>query len=1084
MHWLVLLVVFLGGSPWVAGLPADEPAVAGEVRRLAVGERVEREMRTNEAHLYEIAAEGRPFLILVEQRGVDVVLEVRGPDGESLGKANAPTDRQGPESFLVVPAATGLYRLAVAADPGTGAPGRYELRIEDLACASQARMAAEERVSEAGRLLGSQAPEARRQAASLYRASLADWRSLGDRRREAWALFAVGGAHLLSGEARLGLEALTEALPFWKSLSEPLRQADCLTGIGLAHLNLGDIPAAIKAFDQALTLQQSYGDRYGATRTRNNLCLIRHSRGELREALACYFEVLVGYQALGEPNREANTRLNMAAAQETLGELGPARGNYEQVLAYARSVGERRREAQALSNLAVLDAVTGGKGLALRRAEEALAIFRSLGDRSWEANTLQNLGSWYLDLGEPERSLTYQERALEVLRSLKDRVRQARALNGLGRTRRELGDLAGAAAAHREARELSRVAEARRDEALSLLFLGQTQAEAGTADAALGALAEAAERLGALGDRRMRAAALQAEARLRLRRGETGRAADLLAEALALTRAVKEPYQEADLLADLAELGWRRGALQAAAERSGEAMELVEALRTELAPPDLRASFLATQRRAFELGILVQIALHRQDPKGRHALASLEIAERARSRVLLDLLNEAASGALKDVDPRLLERRRSILDRLNALAGVFRDRPGLPETERQREIEELQLELDSREAEIRARSPRYAALTRPRVLRAEEIQTLADPDTLLLELALGKEKSFLWVIDPVSVQVFDLPPRDEIESAAKALHDELRVIGLRQTRKEWTDFVARCRALSRMILSPLAGRTAKRLAIVADGALHSVPFAILPVPDEGSETSPETFLIDRYEIVTLPSMSVLAAQRREAEERTATPRAVLVFADPVFAPPSDEGRPGFVPLSATRLEAEAIAALLPPEEVVVATGLAANRQRVLSDDLTRYRILHFATHGLIDERTPRLSGLALSELDAKGEPQEGFLSLADISNLRLAAGLVVLSGCETARGREVGGEGMIGLSRAFMHAGAERVVASLWSVVDRATAELIGRFYSAMLRDGIAPAAALREAQLSLRTGRRWKDPFYWAPFVIQGDWR
>lgn len=1006
---------------WLLGwIPCGEGISAGEVRQPVPGERVEREMGRQEAHLYEVAAEGRPFLIFVEQRGIDVILDVQGPDGAILGKSNAPTGRQGPESFLVAPAATGLYRLTVAADPGTGAPGRYELRIEDLGAASQDRLAAEQRVSEAGRLLGGQAPEARRQAASLYRASLADWRRLGDRRREAWALFAAGSAHLLSGEARPGLEAFTEALPLWEALGESLRQADCLTGIGLAQLNLGDIPAATKAFESALSLQKSHGDRYGEARTRNNLCLILHSRGALREALACYAEVLAGYEALGEPDREANTRLNMAAAQETLGDLEPARANYEQVLAYARSAGERRREAQALSNLSVLDAVTGGKGRAIQRSEEALVIFRSLGDRSWEASTLQNLGSWYLDLGQPEQSLTFQEQALEVLRGLKDRVRLARALNGLGQTRRELGDLARAEAAHREALDLARGAEARREEALALLFLGQTQAEEGAQETALTALTGAAEMLAALGDRRMRAAALQETARIRLHRGELDRAGDLLAEATALTREVKEPYREADLLTDQAVLARRRGALRAAEERSAEAMALVETLRTELAPSDLRATFLATRRKAFELGILVQADLHRQNPGVRHVLASLEIAERARARVLLDLLGG---------------------------------------------------------------SPRSDAPPQPRALRAEEMQALLDPGTLLLELSLGKERSFLWLVGTGSVQLVELPPRSEIEAAATAFAEDLRSPGRRQTRKDWAEFLDRGRALSQMILGGLAGRTEQRLAIVADGALQALPFAVLPVPAEGDERASETLLVDRYEIVMLPSAAVLAAKRHEPAETPAT-RTLLVFADPAFASTPAGERAGFAALPATRLEAKAIQALLPPDEVVLATGLDADRDRALSGDLSRFQILHFATHGLIDEKTPRLSGLALSDVDARGAPREGFLSLADISSLRLDAGLVVLSGCATALGREVSGEGLIGLARAFMYAGADRVVASLWNVRDRATAELMSRFYGAMFCDGLAPAAALRAAQLSFRAGRPWRDPYYWAPFVIQGDWR
>ncbi|HEY9422869.1 MAG TPA: CHAT domain-containing protein, partial [Thermoanaerobaculia bacterium] len=148
-----------------------------------------------------------------------------------------------------------------------------------------------------------------------------------------------------------------------------------------------------------------------------------------------------------------------------------------------------------------------------------------------------------------------------------------------------------------------------------------------------------------------------------------------------------------------------------------------------------------------------------------------------------------------------------------------------------------------------------------------------------------------------------------------------------------------------------------------------------------------------------------------------------------------------------------------------------------------FRIVHFATHGVIDAERPALSGLALSMVDEKGNSREGFLHLHDIYNLRLDADLVVLSGCRTALGREVRGEGLIGLARGFQYAGARRVLASLWRVEDRATAALMERFYRALWIEKLAPAAALRTAQLHVRQQRRWRDPYFWAGFVLAGDW-
>jgi CHAT domain-containing protein len=189
-------------------------------------------------------------------------------------------------------------------------------------------------------------------------------------------------------------------------------------------------------------------------------------------------------------------------------------------------------------------------------------------------------------------------------------------------------------------------------------------------------------------------------------------------------------------------------------------------------------------------------------------------------------------------------------------------------------------------------------------------------------------------------------------------------------------------------------------------------------------------------------------------------------------------------LLSTGYEAEAIAALVPEGQRLVARGFDANRSTLLAADLRRYRYIHFATHGLVDSRYPGLSALALSQFDAQGTPQNGFLRLNDIYNLDLNAEVVVLSACETALGRDIRGEGLIGLTQGFLYAGARTLVASLWQVPDRATAELMTLFYTHLLQDDLPPAAALRRAQITIAAERRWSDPYYWSGFVLVGDWR
>jgi CHAT domain-containing protein len=320
------------------------------------------------------------------------------------------------------------------------------------------------------------------------------------------------------------------------------------------------------------------------------------------------------------------------------------------------------------------------------------------------------------------------------------------------------------------------------------------------------------------------------------------------------------------------------------------------------------------------------------------------------------------------------------------------------------------------------------------------------------------------------------------------------------------------------------------LLIVAEGALQYIPFGALPKPvtrdswfvnrrsnHESRVTNHEPLILD-HEVVMLPSASVLGVLRRELSGRQPAAKTVAILADPVFesddfrvkkAPTKAEKQtekppatslpaPGLLPdgdrmmdafgletlerLWFTRYEAEWIADFVPPAGRLKALGFAANRTTATSPDLSQYRIVHFATHGFLNSEHPELSGVVFSLVDEQGQPQDGFLRLHEVYNLKLNADLVVLSACRTALGKDVKGEGLIGLTRGFMYAGAASVVASLWKVEDKATAKLMRRFYQKMLVEGRRPAAALRAAQVAMWQEK--KAPYYWAAFVLQGEWK
>jgi CHAT domain-containing protein/Tfp pilus assembly protein PilF len=517
--------------------------------------------------------------------------------------------------------------------------------------------------------------------------------------------------------------------------------------------------------------------------------------------------------------------------------------------------------------------------------------------------------------------------------------------------------------------------------------------------------------------------------------------------------------------------------------------------------------------------------------------AALEIWERSRARTLLEILAGAHVDLLSGADATLQTREKSIGANLMAkserrvrlLSGKHTD-DQISSIEK--EISQLSNEYDEVEEQIRTSNPAYAALVNPAALRASEIQQeILDEGTVLLEYCLGEEHSRLFAVTRNSLQVVELPRRKEIETLARRVHhllternlevsgetDGVRALRLAKSEHEYETASAE---LSEMLLLPAAKMIAdKRIAIVADGALNYIPFAALPDPGATQEnTGARSPLGQRHEIVNLPSASVLALMRKQKQAHPGARGSVAVLADPVFSSSDPRvsqvartAQPTLAPSPATtnpltrsaadlgmtrdgavflprlrysRQEADAIVAVSPRGSGWEATDFAATRAAALSPALGKFRIVHFATHGLVNTEHPELSGLVLSLVDQKGKPQDGFLQLQDIYNMKLSADLVVLSACETGLGKEINGEGLISLTRGFMYAGAPRVVASLWKVSDAATAELMSSFYKSMERDHLAPAAALRAAQLKMSRQKRWQSPYYWAAFELQGDWR
>ncbi len=881
-----------------------------------------------------------------------------------------------------------------------------------------------------------------------------------------WPAVPVGSRSVPVFERR-GQLAQQEGMP----VDSTRREAERLFEEGLQlyrQRTAESLRQAIQKWEEARRLYRAVGDKVREATTLNNMGKVYSDLGEKQKALDYYSKSLPLWQEMRDKAGEAGTLNNIGRVYDDLGEKQKALDYFNQSLLLSREVKDKTGEATAQNNTGMVYSDLGEKQKALYYLNQSLLLRREVRDKAGEATTLNKIGRVYDDLGEKEKALDYFNQALTLSREVNDKAGEAATLTGIGAVYSDLGDKQKALDYLKQSLLLSREMADKAGEAFTLNNIG----------------------------------------RVYNNWGEKQKALDYYNQSLPLNQEVGDKVQEARTLTNLAGVEHSRGNLNEALNLIKPAVEIIENLRTKIGSSQLRASYFATQQDTFGLYIDILMALHKQNPNPGYDIAAFEVLERARARSLLELLNEARADIRQGVNPEIREEQRKLQQ---LLIGKTQYQDRLPkgeyteaqaETIRQ-EIAELETQLQQVEAQIRATSPRYAALTKPEPLTLKEVQQqIVDADSILLSYWLGEERSYLWAVTPTSITAYELPKRADIETAAQEFIDYLA-----PAKNGSADAPVKAATLSKIILAPVAEQLQqKRLLIVADGGLQYVPFSALPVPVPPAAGDSPQLLIAEHEIVSLPSASTLSIIRRDTANRQPAPKAVAVLADPVFGAedPRVKGTPTpqtpapntpnltrgtdsegktWPRLAGTRQEANRILSLVPDSEKMQAFDFDANLDKATDSVLSNYRVVHFATHGFLNSQNPQLSGIVLSLVKQFGGEQNGYLLTPAVFNLNLPAELVVLSGCETGKGKEVKGEGIVGLTRGFMYAGAKRVMVSLWSVSDeQGTPELMGRFYEKMLKEELPPARALREAQLSMM--REGKEPYYWAPFILQGEWK
>jgi tetratricopeptide (TPR) repeat protein len=1034
-------------------------------------------------------------------------------------------------------------------------------RTGDAAAAR--RLAAEAAYAEAQRLRTREDEASVRQAVKSYERALALWKAAGDAGGMIKALRSLGQFYSRRGEPRRALVYLEQSLTLCPSSGDAGCEVATRNELSASYLTIGELERSWQHCSGALELSRANGDRAGEAGALNNIGEVYYFRGYREKALEQYRLALPLWKTLGDLRGQAQTLLYIGYSCSDMGDAQAAVSHYEQSLALWRESEDERGQALTLTALGHLRNGFGEKQAALEYYDRAAPLFRRLGDKLGEARTLNGMGYLYMELGEGLKAVGYFNRARRLFQVVGYKSGEASNLEVIGRTYYSMGQYRTALDCYQESLALNRSLGDEQGEALLLANVGMAYAALGEPAKGLDYCNRALALSRKIKDRIGESHILLGVARLQEELGGKRTALAVYNQALTLARATGVQPDEADALYNIARVERDLGDWGAARTHVEMALALSHSLRTKIADQQMRAAYSSTVHRLFELYIDTLMRLHDGSPSEGLNVRAFEASEHGRARSLLETLAEYGKDIRQGVDAELLRRERELQQRISAkaerrvqLMSAGATAAGVPEIER--ELSELTTEYQQVRGQIRAASPGYATLMQPAPLALPEIQRrVLDADTVLLEYSLGEERSFVWAVTPNSFKSFELPPRAEVERAARRVYELLtarnrRPAGeagqpwLEHLRRAETAYVDASAALGRMLMGPVAAELGrKRLVIVADGALQYVPFAALPAPGgaaggqrqpggagthgaDGPDTTaapprPEADfipLIMEHEVVILPSASVLALMREELRERRPAPKSVAILADPVFDGDDERlasakggrarrrGGAGGVEVAAgvahkalrsfdgldngagisrllfSQREARAIMASVPAADAMMALDFRASRATATGPELSQYRIVHFATHGLLNSENPELSGILLSRFDEAGRPQDGFLASYEIYNLNLPAELVVLSACQTALGKDVRGEGLVGLTRGFMYAGARRVVASLWKVDDSATAELMGEFYSAMLGKGLRPAEALRAAQLHMARQQRWRSPYFWAAFTLQGEWR
>lgn len=1090
-----------------------------ELKEIAPGTSVHGEITAGAKGVFAVSAkEGTLLRFSIDKGDLALTTSVYGPTGTKL------TDYISEDFEIVelsVPIdASGTYRIEIQSREKVDVPRAYELKVEALTpITPSGRKESEARqlLANANALRAKWTEVSLRQAIEEYDKAGVIWTSLGNFSRASQAKVRSGDIHFLLSEYAEALNRYQNAVTLAAKSDDHFTEAKALSRIGRLYSFTGKNNLAHEQLTKAVNLlgpvsantnpnvKNAYGEAL------SNTGEVIYSQGNMVKASEQFKRALEYLQ--GDRKGEAKVQMFAGYIAGSIGMPEKAIAATSEALQLYQATNDQSGEGLALTLLGLFHSFKGNDDHAIELHQKAIAILQRIGDRNSEAIALNAVGQAYQNLKDFKTALVNYEKALQIFHDRGALDFEAGSVAKVGLMHRLLGNHEQALSLYERCLQLSRATGKQRTEANALSEIAIVYAAQQRTEETLQQYNRLVKFYEGISDNRGLAVALNQLGSFLLQIGQKEKAAETFRRALTLSEKFTDPNVTLAAFCNLARAERALGHLDEALSLINRSLKKIEELRTDVGSPDLRASYFSGVRENYELAIAILAELDRVRPGHNFAREALLLSEKSRARALVDLIRESGADIRHDAPKELIDREAELSGLMRRQAQYQmqlkgKDPAEIAELEKQ--IVEFRSEYQQIQARIREQNPRALSLARFEPLSLQDIQKELRHDDLLLEISLGDEQSHLWLVTPDSFQYFQLPDRRTIENLSVEVY---KSITARQQLDSQTDidaadklFLEKAPQLSQMLFGQIAtALTNKRLLLVTEGKLQLVPFSALPAPD-----APQKLLILDHEIIQEPSIATLRAIRAaEKKNRDAADKIAAVIADPVFSrsdtrvqnstlvasAATNENRPestlraidlrGGDPTRLTHSseEADAIANAAPRGTTMIVKGFDATRETALNARLGDYQIVHFATHGILNSEHPELSGIVLTMVDKNGVDKNGVMPLNDIYNMDLSAELTVLSACQTALGKDIKGEGLVGLTHSFFSAGSKSVVASLWKVDDRATAALMEDLYQSMLQEGMSPAAALRAAQLKVMQDKRWGNPYFWAGFVVQGEY-